>query len=99
MTQVASGDGVRMPEEWRGVKTVMIPKTSKDHTRVNGWRPIVLANTVGKLVEKMVAQELQTREELWHARALAGRKGREAVDSVMLMAMLMEKYPDGEVIV
>jgi len=88
----------RMPEEWRAMKMVMLPKPGKDHSRVRGWRPIVLANTVGKLGEKIIAQELQEREELWHEGAYAGRKGRGAIDSVMLMNMLMEKHPEGEII-
>jgi len=46
------------------------------HLRVKGWRPIVLANIVGKLAEKVVAQKLQEKPELWHERAFAGRKGR-----------------------
>jgi len=43
---------------------VMIPKPGKDYTAVKGWRPFVLANTVGKLAEKIIAQELQKQEEL-----------------------------------
>ena len=77
---------------------VMLPKPGKDHSKVKGWRPIVLANTVGKLAEKIITEELQKREELWHERAFAGRKGRRTTDSVMLMAMMMEKHPEGEVI-
>jgi len=88
----------RMPEEWRELEMVMLPKPGKDHTKVKGWCPIVLANTVGKLAEKIIAQELQEREELWHQRAFAGRKGRGAIDSVMLMNMIMEKHPEGEII-
>jgi len=45
-----------------------------------------------------MAQELQEREELWHEGAFAGRKGRGAMDSVMLMNMIMEKHPEGEII-
>ena len=67
---------------------VMIPKPGSDHLKVKGWRPIVLANTVGKLGEKLIAGDLQEIEELWHKRAVAGRKGRGAMDSVMLMAHL-----------
>ena len=34
-------DVARIPEEWRLLKMVMIPKPGKDHKRVKGWRPIV----------------------------------------------------------
>jgi len=76
----------------------MIPKPGKDHTAVKGWRPIVLANTVGKLAEKLVALELQQHKELWHERAFAGRKGRGAMDSVMLMAHIAEQHPAGVIV-
>jgi len=88
----------RMPEKWRDMKMVMIPKPGKDHTVVKGWRPIVLANTVGKLAEKLVALELQNHEELWPERAFAGRKGRGAMDSVMLMAYIAEQHPVGVIV-
>jgi len=73
VAQVADGGDTRMPEEWRKMIMLMIPKPGKDHTQVKGWCSIVLANTVGKLAEKIIAQELQAREELWHERAFAGR--------------------------
>jgi len=97
--QVAGSEELtRMPEEWGNMKMVMIPKPGKDHTAVKGWRPIVLANTVGKLVEKIVALELQRHQELWHERAFAGRRGRGAMDSVMLMAHIVKKHPEGVIV-
>ena len=53
---------------------------------------------MGELAEKIMAQELQQHDELWHGGAFAGRKGRGAIDSVMLMAMVAEKHPEGEII-
>ena len=76
---------------------VMIPKPGKDHTKVKGWRPIVLANTVGKLGAKLIAEDLQEIEELWHERAFAGRKGRGAMDSVMLMNHIRRKAAGSDV--
>ena len=64
---------------------VIIPKAGKDHSKMKGWRPIVLANTVGKLAEKLVAEEPQGYLELWHSHSYAGRKGRGAIDSVLHM--------------
>lgn len=63
----------------------MIPKPGRDKSKVKGWRPIVLLNVVGKLADKVVAGEIMKKEELFHERAFAGRKGRGAIDSVMLM--------------
>ena len=70
---------------------VMIPKPGRDHTKVKEWRPIVLANTIGKLGEKLIAGDLQEITELWHDRAFAGRKGEGAMDSIMPMAHIREK--------
>ena len=49
---------VKVPEAAREMTIVMIPKPGKDHSKVKGWRPIVLANTVGKLGEKLIAGDL-----------------------------------------
>lgn len=35
---------------------------------------------------------------LWHKRAFAGRKGRGVVGSIILMSMIMEEHPEGEVV-
>lgn len=71
--------------EWRRMTMLMNPKPGKDHSKVKGWRPIVLLNVGGKLVHKVVAQELGKKRELFHKRGFAGRKGRGVIDSVMLM--------------
>jgi len=57
----------------------------KDRSKVKGWRPIVLLNTLGKLADKVVGELMMKKKELFHERAFAGRKGRGAIDSVMLM--------------
>ena len=83
---------VRVPETAREIVMVIIPKPGRDHQKVKGWRPIVLANTVGKLGEKLIAEDLQDIEDLWHRRSFAGREGRGAMESVMLMDQLRKKY-------
>ena len=49
----------RIPEEWQRSKVIFIPKPNKDHQAAKGWRPINLINCVGKLVEKVIEDELQ----------------------------------------
>ena len=65
--QLAKGlsNGI-MPEEWQACKVVMIPKPGKGHQEVRAWQPINLINCVGKLVEKVVANDLQQVAELFH---------------------------------
>ena len=36
----------------------MVPKPNKDHSTVKGWWPMVLANTVGKLADKLIASQM-----------------------------------------
>ena len=48
--------GSPTPRSWREMSMVMIPKPGKDHKPVKGWRPIALANTIGKLADKLVAE-------------------------------------------
>ena len=72
----------------------MIPKPGKDRTLVKSWRPITLSNTIGKLAEKLVAEEVQSHEELWHEAAFAGSKGRGGMDSVMLAKNMLEENND-----
>lgn len=72
-------------EDWRGLVMLMIPKLTRDHTKLQGWRPIVLLNTIGKLAEKVVAERMMKEKILFHGRAFKGSMGRGAIDSVMLM--------------
>ena len=94
MTELSNG--YYGEDEWRSMTMVMILKPGKDHSKVKGWRPIVLLNTVSKLADKVIAQLLGKRKELFHKRAFAGRKGRGAIDSVMLMDEL-RRETGGEV--
>ena len=49
---LGTGDG-------REITVVMIPKTNKDMTKAKGWRPIVFINCLLKLMDKVMANELQ----------------------------------------
>jgi len=64
---------------------VMIPKLGKDHSSIQGWRPIVLSNTCGKLEEKVIADRLQRAHEGFHPLQYGSRKGRSATDAMALI--------------
>ena len=68
----ASGD-------WREITVVMIPKEGKDLSRAKGWRPIVLINCLLKLMDKVIANELQ-HLPLFHQGQFESRKGKSAID-------------------
>ena len=60
----------------------MIPKPGKDHAKVGGWRPIVLANTCGKLWDKVIADHLQKDVQL-HWGQMGSRRNRSAIDGLI----------------
>ena len=51
-------------------------------------------NTIGELGDKMVAEDLQEVQQLWYPVSFAGRKGRSALDPVILCDTL--RGPGGE---
>ena len=66
------------------MEMIMIPKPGKDHRLVKGWRPIVLAQTVGKLSDKLVADDLQNIHALFHDGQYGSRRNRSGIDVLML---------------
>jgi len=87
-----SAEGSEPPiHEPKGLMMVMIPKPSKDLSKLKGWRPIVLANTIGKLCDKVVANRLQRHPELMHQLQYGSRKGRSATDAMMIIIIVTRK--------
>ena len=71
----------RIPKEWQKSKVVFIPKPKRDLNLLKAWRPITLINCIGKLGERVVADELQN-EGLLHKHQFGSVKGRSAIDAV-----------------
>ena len=71
-----------MPEEWQACKVVMIPKPGKDHREARVWRPINFFNCVGKLAEKVVANDLQQIAGLFHKYQFGCRRGRSTIEAL-----------------
>ena len=69
-------------EEWQACKVVMIPKQGKDHQEARAWRPINLINCMGKLVEKVVANDLQRVAGLFHKHQFGYWRGRSAMKAL-----------------
>jgi len=71
-----------MPESWREMKMVMIPKPGKDHTAVKGWWPIVLANVVRKLAENGAGTGLVGERGSWQQYAAVHRHSLDRLNTI-----------------
>ena len=50
-------------EEWLHSYLIPLPKPGKDHTQIQGYRIITMQNTIGKLLEKIIARKLSCHLE------------------------------------
>ena len=48
----------QVPEDWSHSYLKPIPKPGKDHSKLNGYRILTMQNTMGKLMERIVARKL-----------------------------------------
>ncbi len=74
------------PTEWKKAREILLQKGSKrDFGLVRSYRVISLLNYIGKVVEKLVAQELSLyceEHSKLHPGQMGGRKERSAIDAV-----------------
>ena len=52
---VAALRGGYIPDRWREMRVVLIPKPGRNLTQTKNWRPLILNNCIGKLGDKVVA--------------------------------------------
>ena len=52
-----------IPDEWLHSYLMPLPKPGKDHTKLNGYRIITMQNTVGKVLEKVIARRVMQHLE------------------------------------
>lgn len=52
-----------IPNEWKEGLVIPIPKSGKDKTQTDGYRPITLLSCMGKTLERMVNRRLSTELE------------------------------------
>lgn len=75
----------KFPDMWKRARLVLVPKPGKDLREANGFRPLCLLDTMGKLFEALILHRLE--EELirtvsLHGRQFGFRRGRSSVDAV-----------------
>ena len=71
----------KIPHECQQMQVVMIPKPKKDLTINKNWRLINLVTCIGKLGDKVVADQLQDTG-LFHRHQFGSIKGRSAIEVV-----------------
>ena len=78
------------PKAFKHTTTVVLRKPSRpDYTKVKAYRPIALENTVGKVMESVIAETisyLTETYELLPPHPYGGRPGRSAEDAMMILS-------------
>ena len=78
-----------IPEDWLHSFLGVVPKPGKDHKALNGYRIITMQNTIGKLLEKIiarrVAKDLEERKVL-PATLGSYRKGKDTWANAAIFA-------------
>ena len=73
--------GGYIPDRWRDMQVVLIPKPGRDLIQTRNWRPLNLINCIGKLGEKVVADRIQEEgSSILHHQQYGSVRGRSAVD-------------------
>ena len=83
------------PPQWRHAKWILLEKPNKrDHTLVKSYRVISLLNCLGKVVEKVVAEQLSQFCEAngkFHKGQMGARKYRSAIDAAALLTQKVQE--------
>ena len=73
--------GGYIPDRWRDMRVVLIPKPGRDLTQTKNWRPLNLINCIGKLGEKVLADSIQEEgSSILHHQQYGSVRGHSAVD-------------------
>ena len=94
LIQVSLNRG-HFPKLFKHSTTVVLRKPSKpDYTKANAYRPIALENTLGKVLESVIADVLSylsETHELLPAQHYGGRPGRSVEDAMMILSESIHK--------
>lgn len=91
----ASIDLGHYPQQWKVAKIVVLRKPGKsDYTSAAAYRPISLLNTLGKLLEAVVARRLSyyaEKYELLPDTQFGGRPGRTTEQALLVLANAIDQ--------
>ena len=90
------------PKPFKTTTTIVLRKPGKpDYTKPKAYRPIALENTIGKILESVMADTLSyltEKYELLPAQHYGGRPGRTAEDAMMILSEnIHEAWKIGEI--
>ena len=81
------------PKHFKILSTIIIPKPNKtSYNQPKAFCPIVLLNTLGKLIEKVVADRLQfmvVRNDFTHLSQLGGLKFKSTTDADIILTHIV----------
>jgi endonuclease/exonuclease/phosphatase (EEP) superfamily protein YafD len=91
----ASIDLGHYPQRWKAAKIVVLRKPGKsDYTSPSAYRPISLLNTLGKLLEAVVARRLSyyaEKRKLLPDTQFGGRPGRTTEQALLVLANAIDQ--------
>lgn len=85
----ASFDKGYLPDSWKQANLIMLPKGNKSAASPGNLRPISLLNTIGKLMERVLAARIRQKceQDMLFLESQAGfRKGRSTEDHLFKLA-------------
>ena len=72
---------------------IIIPKSNKpSYDQPKAFRPIILLNTLGKLIEKVIAERLQftvASNDFIHPSQLGGLKFKSTIDASIVLTYIV----------
>jgi len=78
------------PSPFKNTLTIVLRKPNKpDYTKAKAYRPIALENTIGKIIESVVAEIMRYLVETHHLippNHYGGRPGRNTEDAMMILS-------------
>ena len=91
----ASVNTGHFPKPFKHTTTIVLRKPGKpDYTVTKAYRPIALENTLGKVLESVMADTMSyitETHELLPAQHFGGRPGRSAEDAMMILSESIHK--------
>lgn len=81
------------PDIWKTAKLMLIPKPKKNPTDSQGYRPICLIDTLGKILEGLIKERLEREledKEIINEKQFGFRKGRSTISALSAVEQIVK---------